>query len=309
MTTLLITDPVFQGHAMPAGHPERPERMRAIERALAGSAFDSLRREAAIAAPLETALLAHPDEYVRIIAASAPTEGFRFLDGDTSMSPGTLPAVLAAMGSACHAVDEVAKGSVANAFIASRPPGHHAEKATPMGFCFFNTIAIAARHAQKAHGLKRVAILDWDVHHGNGTQDILWDEKDILFISSHEMPLYPGSGAENETGRHGMIHNVPLVAGTDGAMFRSIYEAKVFPRLEAHKPEMILISAGFDAHRRDPLANLRLEAEDFGWATRRVMEIADRVCGGKIMSLLEGGYDLEGLSTSVAAHVRELMRA
>ncbi|MCU0819310.1 MAG: histone deacetylase family protein [Beijerinckiaceae bacterium] len=309
MTTLLITDPVFQGHAMPAGHPERPERMRAIERALAGSEFDSLRREAAIAAPLETALLAHPDEYVRIIAASAPTEGFRFLDGDTSMSPGTLHAVLAAMGSACHAVDEVAKGSVANAFIASRPPGHHAEKATPMGFCFFNTIAIAARHAQKAHGLKRIAILDWDVHHGNGTQDILWDEKDILFISSHEMPLYPGSGAENETGRYGMIHNVPLVSGTDGAMFRSIYEAKVFPRLEAHKPEMILISAGFDAHRRDPLANLKLEAEDFGWATRRVMEIADRVCGGKIVSLLEGGYDLEGLSSSVAAHVGELMKA
>lgn len=294
---------------MPAGHPERPERMRAIERALAGSEFDSLRREAAIAAPLETALLAHPDEYVRIIAASAPTEGFRFLDGDTSMSPGTLHAVLAAMGSACHAVDEVAKGSVANAFIASRPPGHHAEKATPMGFCFFNTIAIAARHAQKAHGLKRIAILDWDVHHGNGTQDILWDEKDILFISSHEMPLYPGSGAENETGHYGMIHNVPLVSGTDGAMFRSIYEAKVFPRLEAHKPEMILISAGFDAHRRDPLANLKLEAEDFGWATRRVMEIADRVCGGKIVSLLEGGYDLEGLSSSVAAHVGELMKA
>ncbi len=309
MTTLLIADSIFQGHAMPAGHPERPERMRAIERALAASEFDGLRREAAITAPLDRATLAHPDEYVRIIAASAPTEGFRFLDGDTSMSPGTLPAVLGAMGSACRAVDEVAQGTVRNAFVASRPPGHHAEKATPMGFCFFNTIAIAARHAQQAHGMKRIAILDWDVHHGNGTQDILWDEKEILFISSHEMPLYPGSGAENETGRHGLIHNVPLVAGTDGAMFRSIYEAKVFPRLEAHKPEMILISAGFDAHRRDPLANLRLEAEDFGWATRRVMEIADRVCGGRIVSLLEGGYDLEGLSTSVAAHVRELMKA
>lgn len=309
MTSLLITDSIFQGHLMPAGHPERPERLRAIDRALAAPDFDVLRREAAIAAPLDTATLAHPDEYVRIIAASAPSEGFRFLDADTSMSAGTLPAVLNAMGSACYAVDEVVSGVVANAFIASRPPGHHAETATPMGFCFFNTIAIAARHAQKAHGLTRLAILDWDVHHGNGTQDIFWDDKDILFISSHEMPLYPGSGAENETGSHGMIHNVPLVAGTDGAMFRSTYEAKVFPRLEAHKPEMILISAGFDAHRRDPLANLRLEAEDFAWATQRVMGIADRVCGGRIVSLLEGGYDLEGLSTSVAAHVRELMKA
>lgn len=309
MTSLLITDSIFQGHLMPAVHPERPERLRAIDRALAAPDFDLLRREAAIAAPLDTATLAHPDEYVRIIAASAPSEGFRFLDADTSMSPSTLPAVLNAMGSACYAVDEVVSGAVANAFIASRPPGHHAETATPMGFCFFNTIAIAARHAQKTHGLTRLAILDWDVHHGNGTQDIFWDDKDILFISSHEMPLYPGSGAENETGSHGMIHNVPLAAGTDGAMFRSTYEAKVFPRLEAHKPEMILISAGFDAHRRDPLANLRLEAEDFAWATQRVMGIADRVCGGRIVSLLEGGYDLEGLSTSVAAHVRELMKA
>lgn len=309
MTSLLITDSLFQGHTMPAGHPERPERVRAIDRALATPEFAALRREAATAAPLDTATLAHPDEYVRIIAASAPTEGFRFLDGDTSMSPGTLPAVLAAMGSACRAVDAVASGEVRNAFVAGRPPGHHAKKATPMGFCFFNTVAIAARHAQKAHRLTHIAILDWDVHHGNGTQDIFWDEKEILFISSHEMPLYPGSGAESETGRHGMIHNVPLMAGTDGAAFRQIYEAKVFPRLEAHRPEMILISAGFDAHRRDPLANLRLEAEDFAWATTRVMEIADRVCGGKIVSLLEGGYDLEGLSTSVAAHVRELMKA
>lgn len=309
MTSLLITDSVFQGHTMPAGHPERPERLRAIERALAVPEFAALQREAATPAPLDVATLAHPDEYVRIIAASAPSEGFRFLDGDTSMSPGTMPALFAAMGAACRAVDAVATGAVANAFVASRPPGHHAEKATPMGFCFFNTVAIAARHAQKAHGLTRIAILDWDVHHGNGTQDIFWDERDILFISSHEMPLYPGTGAESETGRHGMIHNVPLMAGTDGATFRATYDAKVFPRLEAHKPEMILISAGFDAHRRDPLANLRLEAEDFGWATQRVMEIADRVCGGKVVSLLEGGYDLEGLSTSVTAHVRELMKA
>lgn len=309
MTTLLITDSIFQGHAMPAGHPERPERLVAINRALDRPEFQALRREKAVVAPLDRARLAHPDDYVELIAAAAPREGFRALDADTTMSPGTLPAVLGAIGSACHAVDAVMGGSVANAFVAARPPGHHAEKATPMGFCLFNTVAIAARHAQKAHGLTRIAILDWDVHHGNGTQDIFWEDRDVLFISSHEMPLYPGSGAEHERGAHGMIVNVPLVAGTDGAMFRPIYEKRVFPRLLAHNPELILISAGFDAHRRDPLANLRLEADDFAWATERVMAIAAQCCGSRVVSLLEGGYDLEGLSSSVAAHVKTLMQA
>ncbi|MBN8532854.1 MAG: histone deacetylase family protein [Rhizobiales bacterium] len=308
MTTLLITDSVFLDHLTPAGHPERPERMRAIGRALDDVAFANLRRESAPPAPIEAAMLAHPEDYVRLIEGASPETGFRFLDNDTSMSPGSLLAALSAIGSAQRAVDAVIGREVANAFVACRPPGHHAERATAMGFCLFNTIAIAARHAQVAHGLKRIAILDWDVHHGNGTQDIFWENRDVLFISSHEMPLYPGSGAEHETGTHGMIHNVPLMAGTDGAMFRAIYEAKVFPRLEAHQPELILISAGFDAHRRDPLANLRLEAEDFAWVTSRVMEIAARTCGGRIVSLLEGGYDLEGLASSVAAHVRELMR-
>jgi acetoin utilization deacetylase AcuC-like enzyme len=308
MTTLLISDSVFLDHLTPAGHPERPERLKAIGRALDNAAFADLRREAAQRAPVEAAMLAHPEDYVRLIEGAAPVDGFRFLDGDTSMSRGSLAAALSAVGSAQRAVDAVIGGEVANAFVACRPPGHHAERATAMGFCLFNTVAIAARHAQRAHGLKRIAILDWDVHHGNGTQDIFWDDRDVLFISSHEMPLYPGSGAEHEKGSHGMIHNVPLEAGTDGATFRAIYDAKVFPRLEAHQPELILISAGFDAHRRDPLANLRLEAEDFAWATRRVMEIAARTCGGRIVSLLEGGYDLEGLASSVAAHVQELMR-
>ncbi|CAN1492503.1 AcuC Deacetylases, including yeast histone deacetylase and acetoin utilization protein [Rhabdaerophilaceae bacterium] len=308
MTTLLVTDSVFQGHAIPAGHPERPERLVAINRALDVPEFAQLQRERAVSAPLDRARLAHPDDYVELIGSASPETGFRYLDGDTSMSPGTLPAVLAALGSACHSVDRVLSGAVSNAFVAARPPGHHAEKATPMGFCLFNTVAVAARYAQNVHGLSRIAILDWDVHHGNGTQDIFWDERDILFISSHEMPLYPGSGAEHETGAHGMIVNVPLVAGTDGSVFRPIYEAKVFPRLLAHRPDLILISAGFDAHRRDPLANLRLEADDFAWATQRVMDIAAACCGGKIVSLLEGGYDLEGLSTSVAAHVATLMR-
>jgi acetoin utilization deacetylase AcuC-like enzyme len=308
MTTLLITDSMFLNHLTPAGHPERPERLKAIGRALGTDEFHLLKRESAPRGVIEAALLAHEDDYVRLIEGASPQEGFRYLDADTSMSPGSLAAALAATGAAQRAVDGVLTGEVSNAFVACRPPGHHAERATAMGFCLFNTVAIAARYAQKKHGVKRIAILDWDVHHGNGTQDIFWNDRDVLFISSHEMPLYPGSGEAGEVGAHGMICNVPLTAGTDGAIFRSTYDAKVFPRLEAHQPELILISAGFDAHRRDPLGNLRLEAEDFAWATRRAMDIADRICGGRIVSLLEGGYDLEGLASSAAAHVRELMR-
>jgi acetoin utilization deacetylase AcuC-like enzyme len=309
VTTLLISDPVFLGHAMPAGHPERPDRLRAVERALADPRFAPLRREKAVAGAPALAELVHPESYVAALQEAAPAQGFAFIDADTSMSPGSLSATLHAIGSAAHAVDEVMNGKVANAFVAARPPGHHAEKQTAMGFCLFNTVAIAARHAQAAHGIKRIAIVDWDVHHGNGTQDVFWADRDVLFVSSHEMPLYPGTGAKSERGEHGMILNVPFRAGDGGARFREAYEEVVFPRLIAHQPELILISAGFDAHRRDPLANMQLEASDFAWATTRLMEIAAKSCGGRIVSLLEGGYDLEGLSTSVAAHVETLMGA
>lgn len=308
MSTLLISDPLFLGHAMPAGHPERPDRLRAVEKVLADPAFAALKREGAQAGRADLAKLVHPAAYVDQIIAAAPQESFSFLDADTPMSPGTLPAALAALGSATYAVDQVMGGAVKNAFVAARPPGHHAERETAMGFCFFNTIAVAARHAQ-AKGAKRIAIVDWDVHHGNGTQDIFWADKDVLFVSSHEMPLYPGSGAPNERGEHDKIVNVPLQAGDDGDVFRDAFESEVFPRLIAHAPDLILISAGFDAHRRDPLANLRLEAADFAWATERLMMIAAKQCGSRIVSFLEGGYDLEGLSSSVAAHVKTLMGA
>lgn len=308
MTTLLISDPVFLGHAMPAGHPERPDRLRAVERALADPAFAPLHREGATRGELDLAFLAHPEEHVLEIAGHSPAEGFAFLDGDTSMSPGSMPAMLAAMGSARRAVEGVMAGDFANAFVAARPPGHHAERETAMGFCLFNTIAIAAKLAQ-AKGAQRIAIVDWDVHHGNGTQDIFWADKDVLFASSHEMPLYPGTGALDERGEYGSIVNVPLRAGDDGEVFRDAFETRVFPRVIAHQPDLILISAGFDAHRRDPLGNLRLEASDYAWATKRLMEIAAKTCGGRIVSLLEGGYDLEGLSVSVAAHVEALMGA
>ncbi|WP_150287939.1 histone deacetylase family protein [Rhabdaerophilum calidifontis] len=308
MTTLLISDPLFLGHAMPAGHPERPDRLRAVEAALADPRFAALRREGAAPGTPELALLVHPEGYVHDLVAAAPETGFAFLDADTSLSPGSLPAALAALGSVRRAVAAVLGGEAANAFVAARPPGHHAERETAMGFCLFNTVAVAARLAREA-GARRVAIVDWDVHHGNGTQDIFWSERDVLFISSHEMPLYPGTGAPDERGAHDNIVNVPFRAGDGGAALREAYEAKVFPRLVAHAPDLILISAGFDAHRRDPLANLRFEAADFAWATARLMEIAGRHCGGRIVSLLEGGYDLEGLSTSVAAHVETLMGA
>lgn len=308
VTTLLISDPLFLDHAMPAGHPERPDRLRAVEKALSASQFARLHREGAASGELDLAMLAHPEEYVLDIAGQAPGEGFAFLDADTSMSPGSLPAVIAAMGSMRRAVSSVISGEFANAFVASRPPGHHAERETAMGFCLFNTMAVGARLAQRS-GAKRVAIVDWDVHHGNGTQDIFWADKDVLFVSSHEMPLYPGTGAKSDRGEHGSIVNVPLRAGDDGAVFRDAFETAVFPRLIAHQPDIILISAGFDAHRRDPLGNLRLEAQDYAWATERLMAIATKLCGGRIVSLLEGGYDLEGLSTSVAAHVETLMGA
>ena len=306
MTTLLITDSVFLEHRVPAGHPERPDRLRAVAAALEAPFFARLKREGAPPGELAAAELAHPVAYVGRIAAQAPTEGFAFLDNDTSMTPGSLPAALAAIGAAQRAVDAVMAGEAANAFVAARPPGHHAERDTAMGFCLFNTIAIAARHARRTHGAARVAILDWDVHHGNGTQDIFWNDPDVLFLSSHEMPLYPGTGAPDEAGEHGTIVNRPLRAGDGGAAFRALYETEMFPRIEAFRPDLLLISAGFDAHRRDPLANLRLEAEDFAWATARAMEVADRVCNGRIVSLLEGGYDLEGLALSVGAHVSTL---
>ena len=225
------------------------------------------------------------------------------------MSPGTLEAALRGAGAAVAAVDAVMAGEVANAFSAMRPPGHHAERTRAMGFCLFNNVVVAARHAQAAHGAERVAIVDFDVHHGNGTQDICWSDPTILYASTHEMPLYPGTGARSERGDHDTIVNAPLRAGDGGEAFRAAMSEAVLPRLEAFRPDLLVISAGFDAHARDPLANLRLTEADFDWVTRRLMEVADRHASGRIVSLLEGGYDLQGLSRSVATHVAALMEA
>jgi acetoin utilization deacetylase AcuC-like enzyme len=308
VTTLLISHPSSLRHATPAGHPERADRIRAVEQALEDERFALLQRTEAPEGTLAQVLLCHPAAYADAIVAAAPQDGLVQIDADTIMSPGTLSAVLHGVGGAVHAVDEVMTRRATNAFSAMRPPGHHAESDRAMGFCFFNNAAIAARHAQRTHGAERVAIVDWDVHHGNGTQEIFWGDASVLYASTHEMPLYPGTGAPSERGEHGTIVNAALRAGDGTDVFRDAFESAILPRLDDFRPDLVIISAGFDAHWRDPLANLNLKEADFTWATQKLMEITDRHAGGRLVSILEGGYDLEGLSKSAAAHVTALMR-
>ena len=281
--------------------------MAAIETALGGAEFAALARHEAPLATDAQLLRCHPEPYLDRIRRAIPAAGIYQLDADTHVSNGSLNAALRAAGGACAGVDMVLRGDVRNAFVGMRPPGHHAETATPMGFCLFGTVAIAARHAMEQHGLSRVAVVDFDVHHGNGTQDLLWDDSRALFISSHQMPLWPGTGAADERGAHGNVMNVPLAPGTDGATFRRVYEDIVLPQLDRFAPELVLISTGFDAHRDDPLAQLALLEQDFAWVTGALCDIAARHCDGRVVSVLEGGYDLPALGASVAAHVAVLM--
>ena len=308
MSTLLITHPACLNHLTPPGHPERPDRLRAVERALEAERFQHLIRVEAPAAAWDTIALCHPMDYITAIREASPKQGLVQIDADTSMSPGTLEAALRAIGGGVHAVDEVMAGRATNAFVAVRPPGHHAETARPMGFCLFNSAAIAARHAQKRHGAERVAIVDFDVHHGNGSQEIFWSDKSVMYCSTHQMPLFPGTGAVSERGDHNTVVNAPLRAGDDGRIFRQAFESAILPRLRDFRPDLLVISAGFDAHRRDPLANIQLVEVDFEWVTQKLMEVADSSANGRVVSLLEGGYDLEGLAGSAAAHVGALMR-
>jgi acetoin utilization deacetylase AcuC-like enzyme len=307
MSTLLLSHPACLNHLTPAGHPERPDRLRAIEQALEDEKFQSLARVEAPRGSLDVIALCHPMEYVEAIREASPAEGLVRLDADTAMSPGSYEAALRAVGGAMQAVDDVMTDKAANAFVATRPPGHHTETARPMGFCLFNNAAIAARYAQQKHGVERAAIIDFDVHHGNGSQDIFWSDKSVMYCSTHEMPLYPGTGAIGERGEHNTIVNAPLSAGDGGDAFRQAMETVILPRLREFKPDFLIISAGFDAHTRDPLANLNLVESDYSWVTKKLMEIADTNAKGRIISLLEGGYDLQGLSRSVAAHVTALM--
>lgn len=307
MTTALFTHPDALRHETPEGHPEQIARIEAILAALAAPDFAGLARMDAPLADLDHLRLCHPDDYIDRIHKAIPVAGIYQLDADTHVSAGSLNAALRAVGGACAAVDLVQAGQAANAFVAMRPPGHHAETATPMGFCLFGTVAIAARHAIAAHGLERVAIVDFDVHHGNGTQDLLWNEPRAFFVSSHQMPLWPGTGQSSERGATGNVLNVPLPPGTEGAAFRRVYEDLVLPQIDRFAPELIIVSAGFDAHRADPLAQLALEEADFAWVTGALCDLAAKHCAGRLVSCLEGGYDLPALGASVAAHVRVLM--
>ncbi|MEM8740973.1 MAG: histone deacetylase family protein [Pseudomonadota bacterium] len=307
MTTAFISHTDFLDHVMPPGHPERVDRLIAISRALEDPSFDPLLRELAPLADDALVQLAHPQSYTDRLRAAAPEEGFVSLDPDTHMSPGTLDAALRAAGGAARAVEMVLSGAASNAFVAGRPPGHHAERERPMGFCLFGNAVIAARKALELGEFDRVAIVDFDVHHGNGTQDLVWEDERIMFLSTHQMPLFPGSGARSERGAHGQIVNIPLNAGSDGRTLAALTEAEIVPAIEAFAPQFMVLSAGFDAHADDPLAGLMWREADFAALTRALCGLADRLCEGRMVATLEGGYDLGGLAVSLAAHLQVLM--
>ncbi len=307
MTTALFYHPDAAGHVTPPGHPEQVARVHAIMAALEMPRFAALDRRLAPMVADAALLRCHPQRYLDRVAAAAPAAGWASLDADTHVMVASETAARRAAGAAVAAVDAGLGGEVGNAFCALRPPGHHAERETAMGFCLFGSVAVAAKHALEAHGLSRVAVLDIDVHHGNGTQDLLWDEPRATFVSTHQSPLYPGTGATGERGAHGQILNLPLPAGTGGAAYRETFEARVLPALRAARPDLLLVSAGFDAHRADPLAQMALETLDFAWITERLCDVADENCGGRVVSVLEGGYDLDALADSVSAHVAVLM--
>jgi acetoin utilization deacetylase AcuC-like enzyme len=304
--THFFTHPCFLDHDTGAHHPERPDRLRAVLGALDAPEFEGLERLDAPAATREQIERVHPSAQVDGVLKAVPQAGLGHIDADTVVSPGSGQAAFHAAGALCAAVDVVAKGTASNGFCAVRPPGHHAEPSRAMGFCLFNSVAIGAMQARAIHGLKRVAVIDVDVHHGNGTQAFAWEDPDFFYASTHQMPLYPGSGSVAERGV-GNIVNVPLSPGADGEAFRSVVTETVIPALRRFAPEIVMISAGFDAHARDPLANLNLVADDYAWVTRELMLVADEFAGGRVVSCLEGGYDLEGLAESAAAHVRSLM--
>jgi acetoin utilization deacetylase AcuC-like enzyme len=304
----LFTHQACVAHDPGPGHPECPDRLRAIWRALEHPDFETLLRESAPEASAEQLELVHDAAYVDAILNQQRDDGDTLaLDGDTFLGPGSVAAARRAAGGVVAAVDALMEKRADTAFVAVRPPGHHAEAGHAMGFCLFNSVAVAARHAQTRWGLARVAVVDFDVHHGNGTQHMFWAQPDLLYVSSHQMPCYPGTGKASETGVSHNVVNLPLPPDSDGRAFRAAWEAHGLPALTAFAPELIIVSAGFDAHLADPLARLRLETADFAWITDRLLEIAEDRAGGRLVSALEGGYDLGALSASVGVHVRRLM--
>jgi acetoin utilization deacetylase AcuC-like enzyme len=308
MTTFLFTHPDCFDHDTGGGHPESPARLRAVLDALSDDRFAALVRREAPLADREIVALAHPRSYVDAVLAAVPADGFVSLDPDTVVSPGSGEAALRAAGASIAAVDAVLTGDAKNAFCAVRPPGHHAEPARAMGFCLFNGVVVAAKHAMARHGLSRVAIVDFDVHHGNGTQTAAEADAALFYGSSHQYPFYPGTGAAGETGQ-GNVLNLPVPAGASGAALVALYAQQMIPALDKFRPELLIISAGFDAHRDDPLGGLLLVEADFVTLTEQLLASAARLCDGRVVSVLEGGYDLAALGRSAAAHVDVLMAA
>jgi len=308
MSTLIFGHQSFEEHDMGSGHPERPDRIRAVKQALKADRFKDLECRQAPRATVEQITRVHDQRYVTKLLEAVPDKGRVQVDPDTSMCPASGEAALRACGAIIAAIDAIMDGEANSAFCAVRPPGHHAEPTRGMGFCLFNNVAIGVEHARKAHNLERVAVVDFDVHHGNGTQAAFWADRNVLVASSHQYPFYPGTGAEDETGV-GNIFNVPMASGSGSTLFRRGMERLVLPALEEFEPDLIVISAGFDGHARDPLANICLEEEDFEWITANLVEIAGQYCNGRIVSSLEGGYDLEALSSSVTAHLAALIPA
>jgi len=310
MATLLISHPSFLEHDTGPYHPERPDRLRAILGALEDPAFDGLVRLAAPAASMAEMTRVHPQDYVEAILGIQPAPGEHVhVDGDTVMSHGSAEAIQRAAGAVVAGVDAVMQGKVRTAFAAVRPPGHHAAPGVPGGFCLINNAAVGARHAQAKYGVGRVAIVDFDVHHGQGTQAVVEPDPSLFYASTHQTPLYPGTGSPRETGTDNNVVNVPLSAGSGSAEFRAAWSEHILPLLDDFAPELVIVSAGFDAHRADPLAQLEVETEDFVWLTEELLAIADRHAQGRLVSVLEGGYDLNALAESVATHVQSLMQA
>jgi acetoin utilization deacetylase AcuC-like enzyme len=308
MTTLLFTHDACIEHDPGPMHPECGDRLRAVRKRLEDPEFAALEVRIAPRAEVDQIARVHPRDYVEELLAAMPDRGYLRIDADTVASPGTREAALRAAGAVCAAVDAVMAGEAANAFCAVRPPGHHAEAREPMGFCVFNNVAIGALQAHAVHGCARVAVIDFDVHHGNGTQAMFAEHANRFFGSTHQFPLYPGTGARSERGV-GNIVNAPLAPGSGGPEFRHAMSELILPRLSEFAPDFILVSAGFDAHEDDPLAGLRLREDDYAWVTKEILRIARYSCAGRVVSTLEGGYDLNALAESAAAHVRALMAA
>ncbi len=307
MLTTLFTHAACLEHDTGLGHPECADRLRAVLAALETEEFYLLERQEAPRATIEQIARAHPAEHIDRVLAAIPEHEHAGIDADTVVSPGSGEAALRAAGAVVAAVDAVAGGHARNAFCAVRPPGHHAERDKAMGFCLFNNVAVGAYHARAAHGLQRVAVVDFDVHHGNGTQDIFRRDPDLLYCSTHQSPLYPGTGDASEMGEYGNCVNAPLPAMAGSPEFRHAMTTVILPAIDHFKPDLLMISAGFDAHSRDPLASLHLTDDDFVWATRKLGDMARTHCGARIVSVLEGGYNLRALASACAAHVRELM--